>query len=177
MLKWLFIWEGWSRGCLAITEGKDSHVIHPLTLLGLSGEVLPLFPLGHWYSALCFISISFFCSYHFPKLMSRKNCSFNYSLLLINYLKINIMLLFPSFPFFHYLSTSCCSLILGVFHDTLMAPAAQQSLSQCSLSPALPSISPSHLSGLWLCHGTGQAPLPAPATGNPPNPPFLIQGC
>lgn len=95
-----------------------------------------------------------FCSYNSPKLMSEKNCSFNYSLLLINYLKINIMLLFPSLPFFHYLSNSCCSLILGVFHDTLMAPAAQQSLSQCNLSPALPSISPSHLSGL----GSATAP-------------------
>lgn len=65
-------------------------------------------------SVFYFYLIFFFC-YNFPELMSEKNCSFNYSLRLMKYLKINIMLLFPPFPFFHYLSNSCCSLILGVF--------------------------------------------------------------
>lgn len=66
-------------------------------------------------SSMLYFYLIFFCSYNFPKLMSEKNCSFNYSLLLMKYLKINIMLLFPPFPFFHYLSNSFCSLILGVF--------------------------------------------------------------
>lgn len=74
--------------------------------------------------------------------MSGNNRSFNYSLLLINCLKINIMLLFQLLPFFSLLIQLALFINLGVFHDTLMAPAAQQSLSQCHLSPPFPSISP-----------------------------------
>lgn len=74
--------------------------------------------------------------------MSGNNCSFNYSLLLINCLKINIMLLFQLLPFFSLLIQLALFINLRVFYDTLMAPAAQQSLSQCHLSPLFPSISP-----------------------------------
>lgn len=47
--------------------------------------------------------------------MSGNNCSFNYSLLLINYLKINIMLLFPFLPFFSLLIQLALFINLGVF--------------------------------------------------------------
>lgn len=55
------------------------------------------------------------CPYDFIKLMSGNNCSFNYSLLLINYLKINIMLLFLLLPFFSLLIQLALFINLGVF--------------------------------------------------------------
>lgn len=56
-----------------------------------------------------------FRSYNFIKLMSGNNCSFNYLLLLINRLKINIMPLFPFLPFFSLLIQLALFINLGVF--------------------------------------------------------------
>lgn len=128
---------------------KEKTLQVPLTgSVGLGWGQSPLPPHTHAQHWLLFLL--YFCCYNFIKLLSGNNCSFNYSLLVINYLKINIMILFPFLLFFlfHYLSHLRCSLILGFFRDTPTAPAAQQSLSQCHLSLALPSISPSRPSGL-----------------------------
>lgn len=142
---------------------------HSSELAVAEGETIscpPPMPSGAGRAELSTAQPSFIlCPYDFIKLMSGNNHSFNYSLLLINYLKINIMLLFLLLPFFfHYLSNLLCSLILGFFHDTLMAPAAQRSLSQCHLSLTFPSISPTHLSELRVCSwGRNPPNLPTPA--------------
>lgn len=136
--------------------------------VGLGWDQSPLPPHTHAQHWLLFLL--YFCCYNFIKLLSGNNCSFNYSLLVINYLKINIMILFPFLLFFlfRYLSHLRCSLILGFFRDTPTAPAAQRPLSQCHLSPALPSISPSRLSGLRVHDArAGERNIPKSSISHP----------
>lgn len=99
---------------LAITEGKAIPRHPPDSSAGAGWRGAPTASTGRLMLSATFYFYFIFCSYNFIKLPGYK-CSFNYSLLLINYLKINIMLLFPFLPLFHYLSNLCCSLILGVF--------------------------------------------------------------
>lgn len=104
-----------TRSCLAVTEGKDvaRHPSHGSAGAGWRGAST----LSTGRRMLCAVLYFYFifCSYNFIKLMPGNNCSFNYSLLLINYLKINIILLFPFLPFFSLLIRLALFINLGVF--------------------------------------------------------------
>jgi len=150
--------------CLAVMEGPDlSH--HPSRPIALLGWLEGRFHAFHWEADAQHYVLHLL--YFFAIIISSNWCQEIAAALIIHFfwstiVKYTLRYSFHSFPFFHDLSILRCSLILGFFHDTLMAPAAQQLLSQCNLSLAFLSISPTHLSGLWVHDGTIRA---APAPG------------
>lgn len=164
--------------CVAVTEGKDTSG-PPHWLCGAGLGTVPSAP-SHPCSALAFIPtfavfpifflFSYFCCYNFIKLLSGNNCSFNYSLLVINYLKINIMILFPFLLFFPLLIPLALFINLGVFPwhpNGSCCPAIIISVPLVIGSSFHQPLSSVRAAGS-RCPGQGGK--------HPPNPPFLILG-